>query len=720
MMITIDEILESVTEYNPQADILLIKKSFEFSAKAHAGQKRKSGEPYLIHPLEVAKILTVLKMDIASIVSAILHDTIEDTIATKEDIEKGFGTEIADIVDGVTKISKIQFSTQHDRQAENYRKMILAMSKDIRVIMVKLADRLNNMRTLQFMSESKQVQISQETLDIYAPIAGRMGIYWIKEELEELALKFLKPDVFQQIQARTSRFAKNRETYITRVIATVRENLSESTIQNCDITGRIKKPYSIYRKMQNSEVSLDGIHDLIAFRIHVDSIEQCYEALGLIHSLWKPIQGRFKDYIAMPKANNYQSLHTTVMCFDGERVEFQIRTHEMHEIAEKGIAAHWKYKSDGGIDTKDEAKFNWLRQLVDWQKELSDSIDFVDTVKMDLFEDEIFVFTPKGEIKRLNQNATPVDFAYAIHSAVGHQCAGARVNNRLVPLSYRLESGDTVEIVTNKSQKPNKDWLDFVTTSKAITHVRQFIRQEQREKSLLVGKSLLESATMRRKISLSNFLKSPEFQKLLQDEKYDDLDSFYIDLAFGRLNAREVIERIFPATPASDNQSETPNANSVVSRLISKVTGRNKNLVLVDQQGDVLVSFGKCCSPVKGDAIIGYVTRGRGIAVHRIDCPRLLNIDPDLRVAVDWNRQSDQISIARLMIVTEDRKGILADVTKAISEKNVNISKVVVNTRDQAGVARLLFDICVHDLDELRRVIIAIEKLKSVVKVIRQ
>lgn len=715
-MISVDDIILAVKEYNPLAPLDQVKDCIEFTAAAHQGQKRKSGDPYLVHPLEVAKILTQLKMDHASILAAILHDTIEDTSVTKDDILKRFGKDVAEIVDGVTKISKIKFETQQDRQAENYRKMILAMSKDIRVIMVKLADRLNNMRTLQFMSEAKQVNIAQETLDIYAPIAGRMGIYWIKEELETLAFKFLKPQVYKQIVGRHTYLQKKREQYVDRVRQAITDHLS-STIKGYEISGRIKKPYSTYRKMQRQQIGIEDINDLFAFRVIVASIEQCYEVLGTIHALWKPVQGRFKDYVAMPKANNYQSLHTTVVCFDGERVEFQIRTKEMHEIAEKGIAAHWSYKEDGQLDTKDEEKFRWLRQLVDWQKELTDSIEFVDTMKLDLFEDEIFVFTPKGDLKNLPQNATPVDFAYAVHSDVGNCCAGARVNGRIVPLSHRLESGDSVDIITNKNHVPSKDWLETVITSKAKSHIRQFIRKEQRQKSILIGRNLFETACQKRKLSHKLLLKQQVFVDFLQEKAIVDEEEFYVALAYGKLNIKDVLEKLIPKK--EEEQKNLEESQGVIRRIFDKIGTKNKNLIFVDQQDGIMVTFGKCCSPVKGDPIVGFVTRGRGVVVHRTDCDRVLSIDPDRRVKVDWNDKTDQPSLARILIISEDRQGILADITKTISERNVNINKVLVKTQKD-GIARISFDLSVTDVHELRRVINALENSRYILNVIRQ
>lgn len=713
-MITIDEILTELKRYNPHADQSLVQKAFDFAAKAHAGQKRRSGEPYLIHLLEVAKILTQMQMDTASIVSAILHDTIEDTDVEKEEIHKEFGDDVAEIVDGVTKLSKLQFSNKEVRQAETYRKMILAMSKDIRVILVKLADRLHNMRTLHYMSEEKQNSISQETLDIYAPIAGRMGIQWIKEELENLAFKYNKPEVYKQIETRLANLKKKREEYILRVYDVLNKQI-HPYIPDVQFKGRLKKPYSIYMKMQRQQTTIDEIHDILAFRVLVPSIENCYEVLGNIHALWRPIQGRFKDYIAMPKDNNYQSLHTTVVCLEGERVEFQIRTVEMDEIAEKGIAAHWKYKSDGRIDTKDEAKFRWLRQLVEWHQELKDSLEFVDTVKLDLFNDEIYVFTPNGDVKRFSHGATPVDFAYAIHSDVGHHCSGAKVNGRMVPLNYKVESGDTVEIMTSKNHVPNKDWLDFVVTSKAKGHIRQFIRNEQRTKSLVIGKNLFEGECHKKSLSPTKVVKSDEFKEFLNEKKLKSADDFYSALAYGKLSPAELLERLTQKKEASEGEVK----ENIIKKIFKKVAAKNKNLVLVDGLDDVLVTFAKCCTPVNGDPIIGFVTRGRGVTIHRSNCNKVFSTDQDRRVEVAWNDRVDQERATRLVILTEDRKGMLAEITKVISEKGVNITKLLVKTTKDA-MAYIFIDVSVKHLNELLRVTKAIENIRGILRVERE
>lgn len=712
-MVTIDEILKELTSYNEKAELGIVKKAFDFSAKAHAGQKRKSGEPYLIHLLEVAKILTRMGMDTSSVVAAILHDTIEDTAVTKDEIEREFGAEIAEIIDGVTKLSKLQFSNKEVRQAETYRKMILAMSKDIRVILVKLADRLHNMRTLQYMSEEKQNAISQETLDIYAPIAGRMGIQWIKEELEDLSLKFNKPEIYKQIEVRITRLKQNREAYMVKVQDLLYKQL-KPFIHDVKIKGRLKKPHSIYLKMQRQQISIEEMHDLLAFRVMVPSIETCYEVLGNIHALWRPVQGRFKDYIAMPKDNNYQSLHTTVICLDGERVEFQIRTFEMEEIAEKGIAAHWKYKDDGCLDTKDEAKFRWLRQLVDWHRDLKDALEFVDTVKLDLFSDEIYIFTPGGDVKRFSYGATPVDFAYAIHSGVGHYCAGAKVNGRIVPLNHKLESGDTVEILTNKSHIPNKDWLDFVVTSKAKSHIRQFIRNEQRSKSLMIGKTIFDSECQKKNFSAGNVVKAEDFQKFLKEKKLSSLDDFYSAVAYGKLNPADIIEILEQKDGGKGKLEE-----NVIKKIFKKVASKNKNLILVDQQDDILVTFAKCCTPVNGDPIVGFVTRGRGVTVHRGSCNKVFSTDTERRVDVAWNDRVEVERPTRLVILTEDRKGLLADVTKVISEKGVNITKLLVKTTRDA-MAYIFLDVSVMHVNELLRVMKAIENIRGVLRVERE
>lgn len=663
-IIKLDDVVSKVLSYNPRADIDLLKKAYVYSAKAHEGQMRKSGQPFVIHPLEVADILADMKLDVASVAAGILHDTIEDTKSTKMELQDIFGKEIAELVDGVTKLSKLKFNTKEERQAENFRKMILAMSQDIRVVLIKLADRLNNLRTLQFMPEEKQMTIAQETLDIYAPLSNRLGIQWMKIQLEDQSLRFLKPDIFRQIEKKIARLRKNRELYMQRVEKKVREYFKPH-IPNFQITGRMKHVYSIYNKMERQDITFEQVHDLIAFRVHITSVEECYEALGLLHSLWKPVPGRFKDYIAMPKNNNYQSLHTTVISLDGERVEFQIRTFEMHETAEKGIASHWKYKEDGHIDLKSEQTFRWLRQLVDLQKELKDSIEFLDTVKLDLFSSDIYVFTPKGDVQELPYGATPIDFAYSIHTDVGNHCAGAKVSEKIVPLSYKLESGDEVEIITNPHRHPTKDWLNIAVSSRAKARIRLFLKQEQQKKSVALGKNIFREECTKFGLSPDPLLKSKEMKKYLKKKGIVGENSFFSALAYGKFSMPVIIAEV---APEKYKTVEKPR-EGILQKIFKKVSKQTKDVVKIDGLDDLLVTFSKCCFPIQGDPIVGFVTRGRGVTIHRVDCPKVPAIDPDRRVNAAWDFNMDFVRTARLSLTCEDKTGMLAEITKAISDK---------------------------------------------------
>ncbi|MDO8494031.1 MAG: bifunctional (p)ppGpp synthetase/guanosine-3',5'-bis(diphosphate) 3'-pyrophosphohydrolase, partial [Deltaproteobacteria bacterium] len=551
----LDDLLDAVQLYVPDADLDLIKKAYCCAAKAHEGQKRKSGEPYLNHPLAVAKILTDIKMDVTSIVAALLHDTVEDTKVTLEEIEHLFGEEIRTLVDGVTKLGKIKFTSSEEQQAENFRKMILAMAQDIRVILIKLCDRLHNMRTLGHIAEQRASEIAQETLDIYAPIANRLGMQGFKTEMEDWALKYTKPEVYKMIDERTRSRREQREKYIAQVIQTLERPMKEQGLP-CDISGRIKHYFSIHRKMEAQNIPFDEVSDIIAFRILVNNITQCYEALGLIHSLWKPIPGRFKDYIAMPKANNYQSLHTTVIGPMGERVEFQIRTQEMHAIAEYGIAAHWKYKEGGGHKQKDEQKFQWLRRLLEWQSELTDPAEFLDTVKLDLFADDVYIFTPKGQLRELPRGSTPVDFAFSVHTEVGNTCVGARVNGKIVPLSYRLHSGDTVEILTRKDIRPNQDWLSFVKTSKAKAKIRQYLKQEEHEQAKQVGLELLEKSCHRYGWRIPKLLKEAAVEKYMKESGLNDEEGLLTAIGYGRILPKDLLELVISKEEMEEKPSE--------------------------------------------------------------------------------------------------------------------------------------------------------------------
>ncbi|HEY0094835.1 MAG TPA: bifunctional (p)ppGpp synthetase/guanosine-3',5'-bis(diphosphate) 3'-pyrophosphohydrolase, partial [Archangium sp.] len=607
----------------------------------HQGQLRKSGEPYLIHPLEVAGLLAELKLDEASIVTGLLHDTIEDTLATAEELTELFGPEVAQLVDGVTKLSKFSASatlSQEEKQAENFRKMIIAMAQDIRVILVKLADRTHNMRTLDHMSEEKQRRIAQETLDIYAPLANRLGISWIKTELEDLSFRYVKPQDFFGLQEKLNKRKKEREKYIDDVSTLVRTKLEERGLKG-DVSGRFKHVYSIYKKMKSQGIEFEQIHDIIAFRIIMPAVPSCYEALGLVHQLWKPVPGRFKDFIAIPKPNMYQSLHTTVVGPLGERIEVQIRTPDMHKVAEEGIAAHWAYKEGKALTvSKDDEKFAWLRQLMEWQQDLKDPKEFLETVKVDLFTDEVFVFTPKGDVKSLPRGATPVDFAYAIHSDVGGRCVGAKVNGKIVPLRYKLKNGDTIEVLTSPQAHPSKDWLTFVKTSRAQQRIRAFIKQQQREKSLQLGRELLERELKRFQLNFNKLLKTGALKKTCEELGFRVEDDLLVAVGYGKVVPNQIITRVVPpeklaAGTTGDGKGTTGDGASTSSSSsmlpsLSRVTDFAKKLVgkqsssgvQIGGVDDVLVRFGRCCNPVPGDPIAGFITRGRGVTVHTVGC----------------------------------------------------------------------------------------------------
>lgn len=714
-MIRLHDILDMVSAYNTDADLDEIKKAYVFAAKAHQGQVRRSGEPYLTHPMEVCGILARMRLDVPSIVTALLHDTVEDTVATLEEIEQFFGKEIATLVDGVTKLSRIVFASTEERQAENFRKMIMAMALDIRVIIVKLADRVHNMRTLHALPETKQVRIAQETLDIYAPIANRLGIQNIKVELEDMSLKFLKPDVYAKIDLTVRKRHSQRERYFEEIRTIVNDRMVAHNI-DCEITGRVKHYYSIMRKMESQNIPLDEVHDIVAFRIIVDDVQQCYEALGVIHALWRPVPGRFRDYIAMPKGNNYQSLHTTVIGPHGDRVEFQIRTCEMHEIAESGIAAHWKYKEGRVIADKDEMKFKWIRRLLEWQRELSDPTEFLDTVKLDLFADDVYVFTPNGELRELPRGSTPVDFAYAIHTDVGHSCVGAKVNGKIVPLRYQLHSGDTIEILTGKERRPHKDWMQFVITSRAKAKIRNFLRQIEHEQSSAIGRELLEKALRKYKLNLNRVMRSKEMERYAKKHHHESPTGVLAAIGYGKVTSMQIIELFIPHEELHPEEVKEEK-ESVVSKIARKLT-RPRGMVKVSGMRDMMVNFSKCCSPLPGDSIVGYVTRGRGVSIHVADCPRVVGVDPARRIPVEWETKEGEVSEATIRIICVDRPGQLASITDAIKNESVNISAAhIKTTEDQTAINT--FKLQIKDVNELRRVMKAVQKLKGIISVER-
>lgn len=721
-MIRLHDILDAVSAYLPDADLEPIKKAYVFSAKVHQGQTRRSGEPYLVHPMEVADILTQMKLDVPSITAGLLHDTVEDTVATLEELEAMFGEEVRRLVDGVTKLGKIRFRTSEEKQAENFRKMIMAMAQDIRVIFIKLADRMHNMRTLEFLSEDKQAEIAQETADIYAPIANRLGIQQVKVELEDLAFRYLKPDVYRTIQQRVEDRSAQSEEFMEEVRAIAEKALLEHHI-TCEIQGRRKHLFSIHRKMEAQNIPFDEVYDLVAFRIVVDKLSECYETLGVLHALWTPVPGRFKDYIAMSKQNGYRSLHTTVVGPHGERCEFQIRTREMHDIAERGVAAHWRYKEHGRtIEQKDELKFKWIRQLLQWQKELDEPAEFLDTIKLDLFADDIYVFTPAGEVFELPRGSTPIDFAYEVHTDVGHACVGARVNGRIVPLRYHLRSGDTVEILTGKQKQPNKDWLQFVGSSRAKAKIRLFLRQEEHVQARAIGRELLEKTADHHGLTLGKLFKSDEMIRYLQEHNYRELDSLLASVGYGKVLPQDVLDAIVPPEklrlPVVDDKPVVPERPSALSRMVQKISGKSRSPVKISGISDMLVTFGKCCHPVPGDSIVGFVTRGRGVSVHTTDCDRVLASDPDRCVPVEWDTSASISRVAKIRVVCADRPGLLAALTEAIRDQEVNIAQASVRTMDDRKAVNI-FSVEIRDVNQLRQVIHALEKVKGVIAVER-
>lgn len=719
-MLKLSDILDLVKSYHAQADLDLIRKAYVCSAKYHAGQVRKSGEPYLSHPLEVAKILAELKLDEASICTGLLHDTVEDTHATKDEIEAVFGADIAHLVDGVTKLSQIKFYSTEEKQAENFRKMLVAMSRDIRVLLVKLADRLHNMRTLQYMPQDKQERIAQETMEIYAPLANRLGINWLKAELEDLSFKYIKPWDYRNLREKVGKTKKERTRFIEEVSRELEKALHEADMKDFVVEGRPKHLWSVYRKMMDKGLAFDEIHDLIAFRVMVDTLGQCYEALGNIHAKWRPIPGRFKDYIAMPKPNGYRSLHTTVVGPKGERIEVQIRTKRMHEVAESGIAAHWKYKSEGGsplaLDEASEKSFQWLRQLMNWQRDLSDPNEFLESVKVDLFADEVYVFTPRGDVIELPRGATPVDLAFAIHSDVGMQCIGAKVNNRIVPLRYVLENGDNCEIITQKNQRPKKDWLEFVKTSRARTKIRAMLRQLERERSRDIGRELLDKEFRRFGSTLAREVKNGTLDQVIKDKHYTSLDEALALIGYGKLDARTLVEACLPE---EEKKVPVPEARrSRIGQLFEKLARRGTDGIRVEGIDDVLVHYARCCCPVKGDPIVGFVTRGRGVTIHRRNCQKIMELDAERRINVTWVSDAQTVRPISITVITDDREGMLTELSSVFARMNINISEAKCRGLGD-GQAVNTFKCGVYDLEQLKQVMRKLGSLKGVHRVER-
>lgn len=716
---SIEDLLARIKSYYPSADLNFVQKAYEFSERCHSGQIRRSGEAYISHPLSVAGILTELHLDLPSIATGLLHDTVEDTHATLEEVEKEFGKVVADLVDGVTKLSQMEFRNTHAKQGENIRKMIVAMGRDIRVILVKLADRLHNMRTLNHMPYEKQSRIAQETLDIYAPLAHRLGLNAWKIELEDLSMRYLKPDIYYDLAEKVAKKKKERESYIEKVKNILRDKLSEAGI-TCEISGRPKNLFSIYKKMQTRSIEFDQVHDILAFRIMVGNVAQCYEALGIVHSLYKPIPGRFKDYIAMAKANNYQSLHTTVIGPDAERVEIQIRTGQMHEIAERGIAAHWNYKEGGAADSVGINKFNWLKDLVMAHQQTNDASEFLESVKTELFESEIYVFTPKGDVFELPEGASPLDLAYTIHTDLGHMTIGAKVDGKIVPLRHPLKNGDTVEILSSKTQRPSKDWLKFCITNRAKSKIRAFIRIEERKRSIEIGKELVEKEFRNKGLSTQKIFKdenSEDVQKLLKAMKVTNLEDMYLQLGFGKLLPTQVTDFVAPGAK-STTEPETP---TFLSKVIKSVVNKRKksgSMIEVDGMDDLLVRFAKCCNPIPGDSIIGFISRGRGVTIHTATCSKAYAVDMERRVDVAWNAGADINRTTKIRVVSNDAPGLLKMMSEAFATQGVNINNAKIRTnKDHKAIC--IFEVAVKDVKQLLEVIKNLQKIKGVIQVDR-
>lgn len=704
--VTIDSLTEKVLSYSPDADVELLKKAYIFSREAHCSQKRVEGTPYIGHPLSVADILADMKMDVASIAAGLLHDTVEDTGTTAKEVKEIFGDEIAFLVDSLTKLSKLEVKTKEEAQAENFRKMLLAMSEDIRVIIIKFADRLHNMRTLQFLPENKRQRIATETLEIYAPLANRVGIGWLRIEFEDLSFKVLMPDLYDELVKKVVKRKEEQEGYLREVATAVEEKLKEEGIHG-RVSGRVKHYYGIYQKMQKQGITFDQVNDVLGLRIITDTNANCYTIMGLIHSLWTPIPGRFKDYIAMPKSNMYQSLHTSVIGPKGERVEFQIRTEEMHRIAEEGIASHWRYKEKGAIEEKDGRYIAWLRELIQSQKELRDAREFLEAVKGEVVPEVVYVFTPTGEIMELPVGSTPVDFAYSIHTQVGHKCIGAKVNGRIVPLRYQMRNGDTVEIITSPTHGPSRDWLKFVVTQRAKNRIKQWIKAEERKQSIELGLKLLEVEMRRHHLKVS-VLKTEEMQAIAKDFSFHSFDDLLVSVGYGKVSPHQIVNRLLPEKPAEE---------AVHKEVKPRKEQKGISIKGIDQ---ILYHTAKCCFPIPGDTLVGFVTRGKGVTIHRRDCSNLerLAIDDGRVVDVEWKPEGETTSTAKLLVETVDRPGMIADLSSLISSVNVNISHLEANTT-QDKKAHITFNLEVKDRLQLSGLIQKIASTEGVLRVKR-
>ena len=716
------DLMKRMQENRPQDDLTIIKKAYDYSLKHHEGQMRASGEPYLVHPLEVALVLAEMKMDPVAVAAGLLHDSVEDTSVTIVDIRKDFGEQVAHIVEGVTKISKIDFATREEQQAENLRKMMLAMVDDIRVVLIKLADRLHNMRTLEHLPLERQHKIAEETLEIYAPIAHRLGMGKIRGELEDLGFRFLDPLGYEQVEKSVNARRKEGEAFLAKMQTTITDKLKEAGIQ-ARVESRIKRLYSIHKKLQRQRISVDQVYDLCAMRVITRSLQDCYAVLGIIHNLWRPVPGRIKDFIAMPRPNFYQSLHTSVITEDGTPFEIQIRTEEMHKMAEEGIAAHWKYK-DGPVSAQDEQRLAWLRQVVEWQRDVSDPNEFLSTLKVDLYPEEVYTFTPKGKVVVLPRESTPIDFAYTIHTEVGHTCVGAKVNGRMVPLRHKLHSGDIVEILTQPGHKPSRDWLGLVKSSRSRNKIKHWLNVHQRERAIEIGRKLIEKEARKYRIALKE-IKDDELTRVASTYGLGKADDLMSGIGYGKYSARQVLAKLLPAgtTPNMAGEIEAEGLTSTpggIASVVRRVFG-DHNAITVKGQGDMLVYRARCCNPIRGEGIVGYITRGKGVAVHSINCSNVTNLlyEPERRIDVEWARDESTPTAypVKLTVFCDDRFGMLKSITGVIGDAKSNIKNITAHTANSQASVEVVLDI--SDLKHLEQIIAGLRKIPGVHEVQR-
>ncbi len=709
-MTRFEDILEKVRSYQPEGDLDLLRRAYVFSAREHRDQVRMSGEPYLIHPLAVADILADMKLDVVCVACGLLHDVVEDTLTSLDSLEEHFGSEAAHIIDGLTKLGKIQFSSTEEHQAENFRKMLMSMIDDIRIILIKLADRLHNMRTLQHLPEEKRRHIANETLEIYAPLAGRLGMGRIRTELEDLCFRFLQPEAYSTLAKRVESKRKWTEGFISEIKGILEKKLAENGIP-AEVSGRIKRTYSVYQKIQRQGIELDQVYDLVALRVVTDTVRNCYGTLGIIHNTWRPVPGRIKDFIAMPRPNGYSSLHSSVIPASGVPFEIQIRTAEMHQIAEEGIAAHWKYKEGKPLEEDDVRNFAWLRQIIEWQREVKDPHEFLNSLKIDLYPEDVYCFTPKGEVKSFARGATPIDFAYAIHTDVGHQCVGARVNGKLVPLRYRLKNGDIVEIVTASGHRPSRDWLSLVVTSRARSKIKTFLNTNEKQRSIEIGKKVLEKEARRFGLAFKDIIESEGFPELLKDYGSGKADDLCAAVGYGKVSPRQIIARFVPA----EKMDRKDGARTSLAQVVRRVLRVPEDKILVRGINDLLVFRAKCCNPIPGEKITGYITRGKGVSVHSVNCPNVLNLmyDPERRIEVEWERDSEARYDVTISVDVDDRQGILADITSIIASSNTDIRNIEAKTfEDHKGAIDVTLSI--NNLKHLERITRSIRSVHGV------